>query len=521
MIPVIYRKADYLKTLQYVLGKEEAQVIDTNLGGSKVSEFNKQFLVNKSIKPDIKKPCAHLILSIANHDAVHESLSDEQWASVAKRYLQELEYLPKEQNGVPSQYIAVRHRDREHEHVHIIASQVRFDGTKVNDSFDYFKAQTATRLIAHEMGLEVTPTSSKAVSNKLTEYGIDADVSDNRSKSIRSVKYKGNKVAAKDVIKNVLFEAIDKSNNMSEFLNNIESKEVYPIIKLDKERQILGFAYTHKGVTMAANQVNKKLSWGRFKNSLKFDIERSDLRLILSSKRKALADISKYKNKPNSDSGGDNSNSQGTVTPRIKDSKKSYVSVVPSVEDIFPSPSKKSKESKPTENSKPAKEKTPAPESTNNKKSYVSVVPSIEDVFPSPTKQNNNASKDEKFKTTQPSNVVEPTPQVTSSDNNISIDRVGDAIRTVAAYMAFVDKTQIDGNTLSARLDDNNNSLVIKDIQSEDTLVEAEYSTQTNQWDIKKSELLTETHLKRIAKLQEKLPTYKMQVENNRSGQER
>ncbi|NJN07484.1 MAG: relaxase/mobilization nuclease domain-containing protein [Richelia sp. RM1_1_1] len=495
MIPVIYRKADYLKTLKYVLGKEEAQVIDSNIGGSRIEQFNKQFLANRNIRPELKNPCAHLILSIANNDTTRESLNDEQWTSVARKYLKELEYLPKEHSGVPSQYVVVRHHDREHEHLHIIASQIRFDGTKVNDSFDYFKAQTATRLIAHEMGLEVTPTSSKAISDKLyTEYGIDAAVSDNRSKSIRSIKCKTNEPSAKDTIKDVLLNAIDESNNMPEFLDKVESKQVYPIVRLDKNQEILGFAYTHKGVTIAASQINRKLSWNNFKDSLKFNIKYSDLQLILLAREKALADISKHKSKSNSESGdnGSRGSEERPAKSVVKPETENYISVVPSIESVFPS-------------------------STQHKGKIVTQTEVTEVSSETATREVNQS-----VDVTLPSIELEPTPPLTStnpnSDSNISIDQMNSAVRITAAYMASVNKTEIDGDTLTARLDGNN--LVLKDLQSGDTLIEAKYSIRTNQWAIKQSELLTRSHLKRIAQLQRRMPKYEIQMQNDQNAQE-
>ena len=550
MIPVIYRKGEYLKTLKYMLNKKEAEVIDTNLAGNKANEFNEQFLATKSIKPELKNPCAHLILSIANNTNNRESLSNEQWTSVARRYLQELEYLPKEQNVVPSQYVTVRHHDREHEHLHIITSQIRFDGSKVNDSFDYFKAQTATRLIAHEMGLEVTPTSSKAVSDKLRkEYGIDAAVSDNRSKSIRSIKCKSNEPSTKDTIKNVLFSAINESNSMAEFLDKVESQQVYPIVRLDKNQQILGFAYTHKGVTVAANQVSRKLSWNKFKDTLKFDIKESDLQLILLAREKAKADISRHKSKSKSKSIKTNSdsassgNKENPVQTEVKQKTRDFISVVPSIETIFPSPDKKPNKSKPTSKIQSSKQEPVTPkDKTDNPKSFVSVVPSIETIFPSPIQHKdkvvaetevaetpNKPVKNEDVNVVEPSSKVKQTLPVdstkpnsnsnnSSSKNSIGISEVHNAVRTIAAYMAFINKTEVDGDTLTARL--NGNTLILKDLQSDNTLIEAEYSTRTNQWDIKQSKI-TEAHLKRIAQLQKRLPKYEIQEQNYQNGQER
>lgn len=555
MIPVIYRKSDYLKTLKYVLNKEDAKVIDSNLAGNKVSEFNKQFLATKDIKPELKNPCAHLILSIANNKNKRESLNDAQWISVARRYLQELKYLPEEQQGgVPSQYVAVRHHDREHEHLHIIASQIRFDGTKVSDSFDYFKAQTATRLIAHEMGLEVTPTSSKAVSNKLkTEYGIDADVSDNRSKNIRQINRKGNEPSAKDIIKNTVFDAIAKSDNVTEFLKNIESKKVYAIARLGKNQEILGFAYTHKGVTMAANQVSKKLSWGKFKDAVNFDITNEDLRLIAAARSKGLADISKNKSALNNkvetenykppanktDSGESSSNYEEYKAKGLKDNSKGYISIVPSLEETFKPSTKNRKKLNSKSKSQQSKLKE---EAKSQKPTYISIVPSIREVFPLPEDfddkdESNKVSKDSATlmpnKADKIENVVKAQTKLynteDSTDNasdrntvkhptadNIAIDDVHKCIRTIAAYMASTNSTEVNGDTLTAQLNDS--KLILKENRSGNTLVEADYSTRTNQWSIQQSELLTKTHLERIANLQRNIPKYKVQVQEHSNG---
>lgn len=571
MIPVIYRKSDYLKTLKYVLNKEDAKVIDSNLAGNKASEFNKQFLATKDIKPELKNPCAHLILSIANNKNKRESLNDAQWISVARRYLQELKYLPEEQQGgVPSQYVAVRHHDRDHEHLHIIASQIRFDGTKVSDSFDYFKAQTATRLIAHEVGLEVTPTSSIAVSNKLkTKYGIDADVSDNRSKNIRQINRKGNEPSAKDIIKNTVFDAIAKSDNVTEFLKNIESKKVYAIARLGKNQEILGFAYTHKGVTMAANQVNRKLSWNKFKDTVNFKITKDDLQLITKARDKGLADIWKNKSALNNkvetenykppanktDSGESSSNYEEYKAKGLKDNSKGYISIVPSLEETFKPSTKNRKKLNSKSKSQQSKLKE---EAKSQKPTYVSIVPSIREVFPLPEDfddkdENNKVSKDSATlmpsktnenedkniaeipplnKTFQDTFEVQPTQTYNTEDStdntsdrntvkhptpdNIAIDDVHKCIRTIAAYMASTNSTEVNGDTLTAQLNDS--KLILKENKSGNTLVEADYSTRTNQWSIQQSELLTKTHLERIDDLQKHIPKYKVEVQEHSKG---
>lgn len=88
--------------------------------------------------------------------------------------------------------------------------------------------------------------------------------------------------------------------------------------------------------------------------------------------------------------------------------------------------------------------------------------------------------------------------------STINNEAVQQCISTIAAYMAFTDKDEIDGDTLYARFDDN--KLILRDKESSAILLEAKYSDRTFQFEIEQSVLLTEKHLERIARLQKHIP---------------
>ncbi|MFL9458423.1 relaxase/mobilization nuclease domain-containing protein [Tolypothrix bouteillei VB521301_2] len=174
--------------------------------GTSPHQFNEQFLSTKYSNKAVKRQCAHLIISIAHRPDYHEHLSDSQYSYVAKDYLKDMGYLPKDESlHATSQYVVVRHSDRNHEHLHIIASRIRLDGSLVNDSYDYFNSQVSTRRIADQLGLEVTPTTNEAVALKLEqEYGITATTSPNRSKSIKAVNSKHKTPTSKEMIREAM-----------------------------------------------------------------------------------------------------------------------------------------------------------------------------------------------------------------------------------------------------------------------------------------------------------------------------
>lgn len=275
MIPVIYKKPNFLKTLQYVLGKENAAIIQTNMAGKTPDEFNQQFLNTKYSNKAVKRQCAHLIISIAHRPDYHEHLSDSQYSYVAQEYLKDMGYLPKNKSfaEAESQYVAIRHHDRDHEHLHIIASRVKLDGSLVRDSYDYFSSQVSTRRLAAQLGLEVTPTTNKSIANRLKqEYGIDTLISPNRSKSIRAVNSKHKTPTSKEIIRQAIAEAIENSPNrdISTFVEHLEKSRVQVLPKL-REKQLLGFSYIHENVIIAGHQVYKPYSWKNLQAEFGFE----------------------------------------------------------------------------------------------------------------------------------------------------------------------------------------------------------------------------------------------------------
>ncbi|GBE93838.1 relaxase/mobilization nuclease domain-containing protein [Nostoc cycadae] len=294
MIPVIYKKPNFLDTLKYVLGKDDAAIVNTNMMGTKPDEFNQQFLTIKYTNKAVKRQCAHLIISIAHRPDYHEHLSDSQYSYVAREYLKDMGYLPKEKSsvGATSQFVAVRHHDRNHEHLHIIASRIRLDGSLVNDSYDYFNSQVSTRRIAAELGLEVTLTTNEAVASRLEqEYGIITLISPNRSKSIRAVNSKHKTPTSKEIIRQAIGEAIKDSPTVSTFIQRLEENNIGVLSKMQGE-ELLGFTYIHNDVKIAGYQVYKSYSWNKLRSEygIMYDPDK-DKEVIQKAKAKAIARI--------------------------------------------------------------------------------------------------------------------------------------------------------------------------------------------------------------------------------------
>ena len=95
----------------------EAYRLDTNMSGHNARQLAHEFGMYRQINGRVENPVFHASLRLPNG----ESLTDEQWRAVASMYLQQMGY-------TNTAYVVIKHPEN---HIHIVASRIRFDGTRV------------------------------------------------------------------------------------------------------------------------------------------------------------------------------------------------------------------------------------------------------------------------------------------------------------------------------------------------------------------------------------------------------
>jgi hypothetical protein len=231
------------------------------------NELAREFSLAKRSNPEFKNACAHIILSIPHRSSehangeYHEHLDDLQYSTVGQRFLEEMGYLGEGLHF--SQYVMGRHTDREHEHIHIIASRIKMDATVVPDSWDYRKAEVAARKLEKEFGLEPTPCSSEKVVQKLQEIGIEASVTPTIRKppTIKQLKHTSGKPPLVQLIADAIDEAAVDKPTFTQLVSRLKEKNIIVHPKLDKQDNILGIAYEMNGIKIAGYQIGKGYSF--------------------------------------------------------------------------------------------------------------------------------------------------------------------------------------------------------------------------------------------------------------------
>lgn len=135
MIAKIIKGTSFSGMIAYMLGKREgmARILDGE--GVRVdatsNEIAVDFNLQASMRPNIKKPVCHIILSFSAEDA--ERLDDPTMNKLALQYLQTMGY-------GDTQYLIVRHLDREHPHVHICINRIDNNGRTISDSNEKYRS---------------------------------------------------------------------------------------------------------------------------------------------------------------------------------------------------------------------------------------------------------------------------------------------------------------------------------------------------------------------------------------------
>ena len=145
MIGKIKNGSGFKGCVNYVLGKEQAALLHAEgvLAESK-QDIIRSFCMQTEMNPGLKKPVGHIALSYSVVDA--PKLTDEKMVQLAQEYMREMKI-------TDTQYIIVRHQDREHPHVHIVFNRIDNNGKTISDSNDMYRNEQVCKKLKEKHGL--------------------------------------------------------------------------------------------------------------------------------------------------------------------------------------------------------------------------------------------------------------------------------------------------------------------------------------------------------------------------------
>ncbi len=129
--------------ISYCLDKKEAELLSSNLCYGNKKELISQFNEVRRLNQYLSKPVQHVTISLAKG----EQLDNARLVSIAEDCATDLGF---EKN----QYIVIAHHDTGHQHIHIVANRVSFDGKTVKDNHNFRKMAVYCRKMEEKHGLQ-------------------------------------------------------------------------------------------------------------------------------------------------------------------------------------------------------------------------------------------------------------------------------------------------------------------------------------------------------------------------------
>ncbi|KAA6331107.1 hypothetical protein EZS27_020260 [termite gut metagenome] len=233
MIGKIIKGRSFKGCISYVLGKEEAKLLDSegvllNDTKSIINSFYMQSLMN----PKLAKSVGHIPLAYSKEDA--SKLTDEFMVKLAKEYMKAMQI----EN---TQYIIVRHHDREHPHCHIVFNRVYNEGKTISDRNDHFRNEKVTKALKEKYGLT---------------FGVGKDkVNIHRLNEPDKTKY--------EIYKTIKF-ALKSSKNWNQFKNTLNRENIELKFKYKGQtNEVQGISFSKGDYSFKGSEIDHSFSYSK------------------------------------------------------------------------------------------------------------------------------------------------------------------------------------------------------------------------------------------------------------------
>ena len=254
MIQSIHKGKGFRGVLNYVFGRAKSpELVGGNMYGEDPRALAQEFGEWRELRPGLTRAVFHSSLSLPHGPSGREELTDAQWRDVAERYLEHLGY-------GRSPFVVVRHRDTEHDHVHIVAARIGADGRAVSDSHDYRRGEEVLRALEREYGLTQVKSAH------------EVDKSALRTGEIRQIERTG-EVSTRLRLQDLLDRAAADRPSMSVFLERLREAGVEAVPRVATTGHVSGISYGLEGASFRGSALGRSYSWRGLQERLGVDYQ--------------------------------------------------------------------------------------------------------------------------------------------------------------------------------------------------------------------------------------------------------
>lgn len=264
----VERGSGFRGVLDYAFGKGDAEVICGTMSGRDPRALAAEFGLSRAARPDVSKPVWHTSLSLPPG----ETRTPAEWSQIIEDFMDGM--------GLGGhQYVAVRHHDTDHEHVHIIASRIGLDGGLYLGKWDAKRAIKLTQELELKHGLTVT---------KGLEDG-PAPVATPTKREVEMAIRTGD-APPRVALQQIVDAALSEPGSVFDFMDRLEAAGVGIRANVASTGKMNGFSFEYAGVPFKASDLGKAYGWKSLQErGVTYEQNRDGAALISRANRSATA----------------------------------------------------------------------------------------------------------------------------------------------------------------------------------------------------------------------------------------
>lgn len=240
MTAKIVKGSSFSGAVGYMLSKKEkAEILKAEGVRMEPKELTvKSFELQASMHPNIRNPVWHISLNFSQQDK--DRLTNQKMVQIAETYMQKM--------GINNtQYLIVRHHDREHPHIHLCINRIDNNGKLIPDKNEKFRSTKICRELTKAHGL----------------YFAAGKENVNRERLIGNDK-------TKYEIYDALKRAIPKSNSWEGLEKQLKKEGITFQFKTAGDTdKIQGIIFEKDGLRMSGSKVDRACSFSKIDREIK------------------------------------------------------------------------------------------------------------------------------------------------------------------------------------------------------------------------------------------------------------
>lgn len=206
-----------------------------------INDFNTQ----RKMNPGLGQAVGHMILSWSINDDT--KLNDGVMISIAKEYLQKMKIKD-------TQFLIVRHQDKEHPHLHIIYNRVDNNGKTISDNFQHLKNVKIAKELTLKYGFYIA--GDKKMVNRQQLKGTD------------KTKYE-------------LFDAITAITKQAKSIDELKRQLLSKGIEIQFKykigtKEVQGISFSKRGAKFKGSEIDRSLSYGRICETIDQNVQQEE-----------------------------------------------------------------------------------------------------------------------------------------------------------------------------------------------------------------------------------------------------